>query len=289
MPSRPVLIGRTLATQTLNRAYKATRGKQSTTQQTPTNTQQHTRHTTARTTTPDQQQGEQWSTRVTAAIAKGERPGPIPNPEVKPSSADGTATERLWESRTPPDIHSSAGATAKRWPLRSFDAAPRAAQQQEQIVVADPAWQPASLGYGPRRGGRPTGGKPTGGRPTGGKPTSGQAVRWQAVGEPEAVGEVGRAVPALEPGHRALRPARQQERPAGEGRRPPGSARATGSGPVDKQRAAHRGPGAVRRSGRSPEDITGAELPPFGRRPSSRPSPRSSPSGSVATSRRPAP
>ena len=35
-----------------------------------------------------------------------ETPGPIPNPEVKPFSADGTATERLWESRTPPDIHS---------------------------------------------------------------------------------------------------------------------------------------------------------------------------------------
>ena len=33
-----------------------------------------------------------------------ETPGPIPNPEVKPFSADGTATERLWESRTPPDI-----------------------------------------------------------------------------------------------------------------------------------------------------------------------------------------
>ena len=43
--------------------------------------------------------------RVTAAIAKRETPGPIPNPEVKPFSADGTATERLWESRTPPDIH----------------------------------------------------------------------------------------------------------------------------------------------------------------------------------------
>src|SRR3954453_11829929 len=33
-----------------------------------------------------------------------ETPGPIPNPEVKPFSADGNATERLWESRTPPDI-----------------------------------------------------------------------------------------------------------------------------------------------------------------------------------------
>ena len=47
-----------------------------------------------------------------------ETPGPIPNPEVKPFSADGTAAERLWESRTPPDIH-SVEATA-RWPLRYF-------------------------------------------------------------------------------------------------------------------------------------------------------------------------
>src|SRR2546421_3769546 len=34
----------------------------------------------------------------------GETPGHIPNPEAKPSSADGTAPARVWESRTPPDI-----------------------------------------------------------------------------------------------------------------------------------------------------------------------------------------
>src|SRR3954470_18768371 len=33
-----------------------------------------------------------------------ETPGSIPNPEVKPFSADGTARASLWESRTPPDI-----------------------------------------------------------------------------------------------------------------------------------------------------------------------------------------
>src|SRR5882724_9976666 len=32
----------------------------------------------------------------------GETPGPIPNPEAKPTSADGTAGETRWESRTPP-------------------------------------------------------------------------------------------------------------------------------------------------------------------------------------------
>src|SRR3954464_6896273 len=32
-----------------------------------------------------------------------ETPGHIPNPEAKPLSADGTAPETGWESRTPPD------------------------------------------------------------------------------------------------------------------------------------------------------------------------------------------
>ena len=33
----------------------------------------------------------------------GETPGPIPNPEAKTHSADGTAPGRVWESRSPPD------------------------------------------------------------------------------------------------------------------------------------------------------------------------------------------
>ena len=51
---------------------------------------------------------------------EGETPGPIPNPEVKPFSADGTALETVWESRTPPDIHidqeSPPGATPAGFP-----------------------------------------------------------------------------------------------------------------------------------------------------------------------------
>jgi hypothetical protein len=34
----------------------------------------------------------------------GATPDPIPNSAVKPSSADGTARETVWESRTPPGI-----------------------------------------------------------------------------------------------------------------------------------------------------------------------------------------
>ena len=34
----------------------------------------------------------------------GETPVPIPNTAVKPCSADGTASSRGWESRTPPGV-----------------------------------------------------------------------------------------------------------------------------------------------------------------------------------------
>src|ERR687889_376447 len=41
-----------------------------------------------------------------------ETPGPIPNPEAKPLSADGTALETGGESRTPPDNHYQTGVRA---------------------------------------------------------------------------------------------------------------------------------------------------------------------------------
>ena len=41
-------------------------------------------------------------TRLVVVIAPGKRPASIPNLEAKPGSANGTATDRLWESRTPP-------------------------------------------------------------------------------------------------------------------------------------------------------------------------------------------
>ena len=43
--------------------------------------------------------------RVPGGYSEGETPGPIPNPEVKLFSADGTAREASWESRTPPHTH----------------------------------------------------------------------------------------------------------------------------------------------------------------------------------------
>ena len=42
------------------------------------------------------------NTNLVVVIAPGKRPALIPNLEAKPGSANGTATDRLWESRTPP-------------------------------------------------------------------------------------------------------------------------------------------------------------------------------------------
>src|ERR1700760_3096840 len=58
---------------------------------------------------PGMRQGEAHSravqlNRVPGGYSEGETPGPIPNPEVKLFSADGTAREASWESRTPPRI-----------------------------------------------------------------------------------------------------------------------------------------------------------------------------------------
>jgi hypothetical protein len=58
-------------------------------------------HTTTPTNTnqPHNNTKNLWG--VAAVTAERETPGPIPNPDVKPSSADGTA-HTVWESRTPP-------------------------------------------------------------------------------------------------------------------------------------------------------------------------------------------
>ena len=42
---------------------------------------------------------------VSGGYGGGVTPLPIPNREVKPSSADGTARETVWESRSPPGVN----------------------------------------------------------------------------------------------------------------------------------------------------------------------------------------
>src|SRR6478609_8253337 len=129
MPSRPVLIGRGLVTQTLNNHYKHT--YQSEPRKRTTTVRVHIHHTPQHPAKNGHQGcvNQQLNTHMLGhpvttpgcdhksygGHSERETPGPIPNPEVKPFSADGTATERLWESRTPPDIH-SVEATV-RWPL----------------------------------------------------------------------------------------------------------------------------------------------------------------------------
>lgn len=56
--------------------------------------------------------GDPHTSQVSRGLSGGDTPGHIPNPEVKPSCADGTAGVTLWESRSSPDLcpqHESAG------------------------------------------------------------------------------------------------------------------------------------------------------------------------------------
>lgn len=46
--------------------------------------------------------GSVLNTKTCGGHSTGETPSTIPNLEAKPGSANGTATDRLWESRTPP-------------------------------------------------------------------------------------------------------------------------------------------------------------------------------------------
>ena len=144
MPSRPVLIGRGLVPTT----YKTTHAQNNehmfaSTRQFPDhnpaqrgNGCTRTEHVSPKawnTPTPDQ-----W-VRVFRQSYGGhserETPGPIPNPEVKPFSADGTATERLWESRTPPDIHWERG-RHQAAPLSHFPTCPPPRAAGEAVAWA---------------------------------------------------------------------------------------------------------------------------------------------------------
>ena len=61
--------------------------------------------------------------------SEGETPVPIPNTEVKPFNADGTAWETVWESRTSPRLNDKA-----RWKQRAFFFQPHS----DRLKVVDP-------------------------------------------------------------------------------------------------------------------------------------------------------
>src|SRR3954452_20191665 len=114
-----------------------------------------------------------------------ETPGPIPNPEAKPVSADGTALGRVWESRTSPDIL-SIRAIPQGMALIAFSGQFNsdilAAPALKEHGVASPEDRPErpptsdhkkpSAGKKPARGGQHKAGKPAaagrGAKPTGG-------------------------------------------------------------------------------------------------------------------------
>src|SRR3954452_20642361 len=66
-----------------------------------------------------------------------ETPGPIPNPEAKPPSADGTAPETGWESRTPPDKHSRRGPSTAGAPSTSSRGLPRRTAEPARAVECE--------------------------------------------------------------------------------------------------------------------------------------------------------
>ena len=112
MPSRPVLIGRGLVTHTpTNKNHRATTRATKTASTTQNLNQQPTQQTHHTTPTPTPVDMRVAVTRVQqhngspryGGHSGRETPGPIPNPEVKPASANGTAPDRMWESRTPPN------------------------------------------------------------------------------------------------------------------------------------------------------------------------------------------
>jgi hypothetical protein len=117
MPSRPVLIGRGLTTQHTTNTHQAHNGPHGYTNKQHTNTtpasttQTQPTHPPPTNQTHTPQQKNQKPTNNTSwnksygGHSDRETPGTIPNPEVKPASANGTATTRLWESRTPPNKH----------------------------------------------------------------------------------------------------------------------------------------------------------------------------------------
>lgn len=53
-------------------------------------------------TPPTRSGGVGWCLVFVGGVSGGVTPGPIPNPEAKSTSADGTALGRVWESRSPP-------------------------------------------------------------------------------------------------------------------------------------------------------------------------------------------
>src|SRR5699024_11580930 len=96
-----------------------------------------------------------------------ETPGPIPNPEAKPASADGTALVRVWECRSPPNTTSEEArirSGSGLFPRAPHDSgpAPRVARVDAGPVPENaapctraPVMRPTGRGTGTKTGRRP--------------------------------------------------------------------------------------------------------------------------------------
>src|SRR3954462_7502318 len=120
MPSRPVLIGRGLVTHTPTKQPVQ-----------PAPQVDRVHHPESEPTNPAPRPKNRGGHRVTCSQQNNgsqrygghsgqETPGPIPNPEVKPASPNGTAPDRMWESRTPPNNLSREGVTPAVAPSLHF-------------------------------------------------------------------------------------------------------------------------------------------------------------------------
>ena len=91
---------------TLNKHPKhVMRGETTNSKHTPATTM----HTTINPHPTNHLVGSVLNTNSCGGHSTGETPSTIPNLEAKPGSADGTATDRLWESRTPPQHNKTRG------------------------------------------------------------------------------------------------------------------------------------------------------------------------------------
>ena len=171
-----------------------------------------------------------------------ETPGPIPNPEVKPASADGTAPERWWESRTPPNILSSRGhpavaSVALEGQTGSRDNPQHHSDDPEKVTTRGrPATRPASRPWIRQSS--------SGGRPQQRSSSSSGSSRGRPRRAPGTSATVTRRAVSAAPGPAVACAA----------------ARVTGRGRPRSRRPRTVGPGDVRRAADCPEEITGAEL-----------------------------
>ena len=221
MPSRPVLIGRGLVSHTPSPQQFTCTVCLASTMQFPTNNPPTgpSRRWNPELNTPSLETpphtpstvGACVSARVTAAIAKGKHPVPSRTRKLSLSAPMVLQPERLWESRTPPDIH-SVEATA-RWPLRYLaEVFPRGVKSWPMTVAAS-----VLLAMGVARrvpegpaGRRPRAAVPSAGARTASPPTAAAAtVRTARARTARGTARVARATGSVPPTSRArARPTR---------------------------------------------------------------------------------